>query len=725
MPTKPRTPQIFFGRDAELSQIIHMIFTNIGSHPARIAILGPGGYGKTTLANAVLTHDRVREYYGPCRYFVACESISSSGALLIELGKVLGVLKGSSDSLWSRIHTSLEAKECIICFDNFESPWDQAEDTRHSVEELLSSVTEIRRVTVLITMRGTERPSETQWTRPPLVPLQTLGHHAAKEIWMHIADVYNDHAEELMKAVDYVPLAVNLLAHLSQTTPPTLLWREWSSKQTRVVQRGQAHRLSNLEFSIQLSIDSGRMKANPRAKDLLGVLSMLPDGMHMQQLDKFHGILGDIEIVMCLQVLQQCGLINLNGERYHPHPIIRHFCNYHDLTSSRYKVSLEDYYLTLASMILWEAEPQQYGEMVLEVNNTKAILLGLLESNYENHQTLIYAILSFTELHRNIGDLSDKLIGKAVQFLQENHGSTSLLIRCIQKWASLYMYADDLNSAKEKLQEAERLCSSSGGNDYLAQILKDLGTIHLSQGAHHEAEASFQRALRFCEAENDYLGQGDCHYGLGGIYLHLGKYTEAEASYHKASHFARVANSSIDQASAFSGLADTYVRLGKFNEAEASYQQALEIDKAVNNVIGQGNDYARLGDIYIRQNKFTEAISALQSALDLHKLANNILGQGACYSSLGETYLEQHKLNEAEASFQKAIELCRAANNGSGLGYALDGLGRLYTESNEFGKAKAMFEEAMSAFQQMQDTEREKYSKANLDLLFRKMRQGI
>src|ERR1700730_12048116 len=91
MPREPRSPQIFFGRDAELAEIIRMVFTNLGSHPARIAILGPGGYGKTTLANAVLTHERVREHFGDARYFVACESIFSSGALLIELAKTLGV----------------------------------------------------------------------------------------------------------------------------------------------------------------------------------------------------------------------------------------------------------------------------------------------------------------------------------------------------------------------------------------------------------------------------------------------------------------------------------------------------------------------------------------------------------------------------------------------------------------------------------------------------------
>src|SRR5712671_8078353 len=152
MPRGPRSPQIFFGRDSELAQIIHMIFTSLGTRPAHIAILGPGGYGKSTLANAVLTHERVRDHFGDARYFVACESIFSSGALLIELAKALGVFDGAPDALWSRISTMLNSKDCIICFDNFESPWDQDADTRASVEELLSRVTETR-CTLLITMR--------------------------------------------------------------------------------------------------------------------------------------------------------------------------------------------------------------------------------------------------------------------------------------------------------------------------------------------------------------------------------------------------------------------------------------------------------------------------------------------------------------------------------------------------------------------------------------------
>ena len=90
------------------------------------------------------------------------------------------------------------------------------------------------------------------------------------------------------------------------------------------------HRLSNLEYSIQLSIDCQRMTANPSAKSLLGVLSMLPDGLHIKQLKQFQGMLFDVDITLCLQTLQQCSLIKFTEERYQLHPIVQHVCMLRD-----------------------------------------------------------------------------------------------------------------------------------------------------------------------------------------------------------------------------------------------------------------------------------------------------------------------------------------------------------------------------------------------------------
>ena len=119
----PSAPQTFFGRDAELARIIDMVL-DIGSHPAQIAILGPARYRKTTLARAVLNNIRIRGRYCDARYFVHCDSASSVGTLLIELGKVLGMSESTPDILQFQIDTALSEKDSILCFDNFDSCYD-------------------------------------------------------------------------------------------------------------------------------------------------------------------------------------------------------------------------------------------------------------------------------------------------------------------------------------------------------------------------------------------------------------------------------------------------------------------------------------------------------------------------------------------------------------------------------------------------------------------------
>ena len=167
-------------------------------------------------------------------------------------------------------------------------------------EKKRKKVKEVRHLHERGHSRGVEWPAQTHWSQPFLEPLDTFGQTAAEQVWQAIAGNYDEYAVKLTTAVDYVPLAVDILAHLSQMTPPMLLWEEWNSKQTKVIQMGQMHRLSNLEYSIQLSIDCQRMTANPSAKSLLGVLSMLPDGLHIKQLKQFQGMLFDVNITLCL-----------------------------------------------------------------------------------------------------------------------------------------------------------------------------------------------------------------------------------------------------------------------------------------------------------------------------------------------------------------------------------------------------------------------------------------
>ncbi|KAF8258179.1 P-loop containing nucleoside triphosphate hydrolase protein, partial [Lactarius quietus] len=542
IPREPNAPQIFFGREAELDQIIHMVFSNIASYPAQVAILGPGGYGKTTLAHAVLTHERVREHFGDTRHFVTCESIFSSEALLIELGKTLGVLDGAPNALWSRICSALSFRETILCLDNFESPWDQSSGIKHSVEELLSRITVLHQVTILITMRGAERPAKTKWSQPFLEPLGIFGHTAAKQVWQAIAGNYDEFSEKLSAAVDCVPLAVDLLAHLSQMTPPMLL--------------------SNMDYSIQLSIDSARMRANPSAKNLLGVLSMLSDGLHMRHLKIFQGRLIDMDIISCLQTLQKCSLIKLTDERYQLHPIIRHFCENQGIILSAHKIILEDLYITLASLPYSDSH-EAYGEMNFGVN-------------YKKHFELIIATIDFTWFMSEIGNHSDEVISQTVQFVQKNHGDKSLLIKSLTAWGGIYYQARDFVSAQEKLKEAEKWCLQShnvNGHIY-GNVLVLLGNTYASQDAINDSMDCYQRALKVYKKSHN-------------------KYDISETR--------------------------------QLDEAVTLQQNALQCYENIDDNVGQGNAYRDLGEIYIRQKKHLEAEAAIQNALKLYETSNSIL----------------------------------------------------------------------------------------------------
>ena len=718
------TPQIFFGRDAELAHIIDMITVNVGSHPARIAILGPGGYGKTTLARAVLTVKQIQEHFRDARYFVPCESVTSSGALLTELGKSLGVLEGGPDGLWPRIQEILTLKDSIICFDNFESPWDQDFETKYSVEELLSRVTELHSVTVLITMRGAERPAQTQWTQPFLGPLETLDHDSAKEIWQAIAGNYDEFSEKLIDAVDYVPLAIDLLSHLSQVISPELLWEEWNFKQTKAIQTGQGHRLSNLEYSIQLSINSGRMKANPPAKNLLGVLSMLSDGLHAKQLGKFRGMFGDLDVMSCLQTLLKCSLIKLAKERYQLHPIVHHFCVNECMISPVHKKILEGFYRTLASSSYDTVSSEAYEEMVMKANNTKATLLRLLESNYEDQSSLVQACIKFTQFSSAIGDFSERVISQAVEFVQRNCDDKTLLILSFEAWGRLCHYANNLERAQEMLQKAEQLClSSSNSNSTLhSNILQCLGELYHDQDAFDDAEACYQKALKL---HQDSLGQGNLYLCLGKLYLWQRKENEALSFFQSAVQYHELANAPFELGCDYSGLGQIYMSQNKLIEAESALRKALHFHKIVNSSYEQGNDYLNLGGLYLMLTKLDDAIAACERALELYKSVNNTLGQGDVHQKFGDIYITQGKMNEAESSYKKALELYIRTTNAYGQGNALTQLGYIYMQKGHLHDAKEMFEKATDFHKKAHNVTEECENAEYLSAVITQIKEGV
>ncbi|KAJ7487095.1 P-loop containing nucleoside triphosphate hydrolase protein, partial [Mycena latifolia] len=270
----PSEPKIFHGRESEVSIIIQQLNQKI----PRIAILGGGGMGKTSLARAVLHHPQISAKYEKHRFFVACDAASSSVHLATLIGAHLGLPPGQ-DLTKPVIQYFSNGPPCLLILDNLETVWEPKE-SRADVEKLLALLEDIEHLTLIITMRGAERPASVRWTHPFLQPLQPLAQDAARKTFIDIVDdgYTVEDIDKILLLADNMPLAIDLIAHLVDYDGFDSVMEHWETERTSLLSEGH-NKGSNLNLSISMSLESPRLASVPHARDLLSLLSMLPDGL--------------------------------------------------------------------------------------------------------------------------------------------------------------------------------------------------------------------------------------------------------------------------------------------------------------------------------------------------------------------------------------------------------------------------------------------------------------
>jgi predicted ATPase len=140
----PSEPKIFHGRESELSHIVRLF----SQETSRIAILGAGGMGKTSLARAVVHHTDIAAKYQEYRFFVACDSAATKVELAALIAAHLG-LKPGKDLTQPVVQHFSSSPPSLLILDNLETLWEPAH-CRQDIEEFLSLLTEVNHLALMV-----------------------------------------------------------------------------------------------------------------------------------------------------------------------------------------------------------------------------------------------------------------------------------------------------------------------------------------------------------------------------------------------------------------------------------------------------------------------------------------------------------------------------------------------------------------------------------------------
>ncbi|KAJ6452118.1 hypothetical protein C8R45DRAFT_1083548 [Mycena sanguinolenta] len=567
----PSIPKIFHGRETEVEAIMKML----SQEAPRVAILGGGGMGKTSLARAVLYHPDTLTKFEQ-RFFVSAEPATASIELAALIGLHIGLDPGP-DLTKAVVQYFAKNSSCLLILDNLETVWEPIQ-SRSAVEEFLSLLTDVQHLGLIVTMRGAERPAKVQWTHPFLLPLQPLSDDAAQQTFMDITDGSHsvEDFEKLLSFTDNMPLAVDLLAHLVDFEGLEYVLARWETEKMTMLSVGH-DRKSNLDASINLSLLSPRITSE--SKELLSLLSILPNGLSDAEL--VQSKLPIANILSCKATLLATSLAYQNSnKRLMVLMPIREYVRQFSPPSSCLVHSLRKCFYALLKLLKEYRGEQMYAvvsQITLNLGNLQEVLQEGLHAGDPHLADTIYCSISLSSFYRitgrGVAPLMDHILHMlpgisnprlAVHFIIEALKSRKYADQNLQMWivqgishfeqindplleskfyhaaATFTHFISDFPASLQFITKAKELSSLSGDHTQEYTILNFLAAHNMDCG-HYAIALEYAREFQ----EHSELSMDLYHSAIAlkiqaQCFSLLGNYQRSMIQLHKARKFLEI-----------------------------------------------------------------------------------------------------------------------------------------------------------------------------------------
>ncbi|KNZ78748.1 hypothetical protein J132_10236, partial [Termitomyces sp. J132] len=247
----PTQPRVFVGRSDLVQSATDAL---LKFH--HVALIGPGGIGKSSVAHAVLNDDKIVSKFQARRYFVRFDDIDVTQVnlktFLDHIARALGF--ATPVNAYNLITRTLATSETLLVLDNAETFLNATMDAGW-IADAIDGFGARSNVTILLTTRTTVLPPNLEWVRLRVPPLEESA--ACEAFQAYYPSIETSILIKLLSAVDFHPLSINLLAQaaVQNEWSPQDLITAWDHQCATLLEAGDG-KSQSLAVTIETSLNS-------------------------------------------------------------------------------------------------------------------------------------------------------------------------------------------------------------------------------------------------------------------------------------------------------------------------------------------------------------------------------------------------------------------------------------------------------------------------------------
>ena len=627
----PPAPRACFGRDELIEKIV-----GLAESFTPVALIGPGGIGKTSIALTVLHHTRIRQRFGENRRFIRCDQFTTSyDNFLGRLSKVIGAGVENPRDLAS-LRPLLSSQETLIIFDNAESILDPRGIDAQEIYGAMEELSQFSNIFLCITSRISTIPSDCRTLNIP-----TLSIEAARNSFYRIYEncQRSNFVDKILDQLDFHPLSITLLATVGHQNKWDIsrLGKEWERHRTSVL---QTEHNKSLAATIELSLTSPLFRdLGPDARSLLGVVAFFPQGVDENNLNWLFPTISnrtDIFDKFCILSLtyRSNGFITMLAP-------LRDYLSPKDPASSSLLCATKSHYFARMSTKL-DPNKHNFGETqwITSEDINVEHLLDVFTTIDANSDSVWDACINFME-HLFWHKSRPVILKSKIEGLSDNRRSKP---ECLFELARLFETVGDLAEYIRLLTHALNLERERGRDYEVALILEHLSDANRITGLTKEGIQQAKEGLEIFERLGDTEQQAQCLIKLARLLCRDNQLGAAE----EAALRAHDENSSQYQlCESHRILGEVYQFQGETKKAVHHFEVALGIASPFNwhDALFCGN-YS-LARLFRDEGRFDDANAHIECA------KSHIFGRaydlGLAMEMQAEIWYKQDRLEEARS----------------------------------------------------------------------------